>query len=134
MTQVHCPNSIGCATLLPLVAHLFSAAVIVQVVLFCLASFQALIAAFAAGIAAAVPWSRGRSVSLGILGQLAANNLLATVPAACWIAAWLALDPNTWGWVFQDGMGIALMVLVLRQFLLPNLKVTFSAVGCITSM
>ena len=63
-------------------------------------------------------------MSLGILGQLTANNLLATMPAACWIAAWLALDPNTWGWVFQDGMGIALMVLVLRQFLLPNLKVT----------
>lgn len=96
-----------------------------QVVLFSIASFQALAAIFAAGIASACPSLRGSKANLGsYLGNVAWTSLAATVPAGAWIAAWFALDVDTLGWVFQDGMGIALMLLILRQFLLPDLKVS----------
>ena len=39
-----------------------------------------------------------------------------------------------WAWPFQDAMGIALMLLILRQFQLPSIKArAVSAPACVSS-
>jgi len=50
-------------------------------------------------------------------------RLLSVLGASAVLAAWLLLDVDTWGWIFQDAMGIVYVVFVLRLGLLPNLKV-----------
>lgn len=71
-----------------------------------------------------MPELRSRHIDFGCgIGKLALHSCLSIFPAVAWIAAWFWLDPDTWGWIFQDGMGVALMLLVMRQFMLPDLKV-----------
>ncbi|KAK9818848.1 hypothetical protein WJX81_006352 [Elliptochloris bilobata] len=76
--------------------HVFA---VVLAVLFSLASMQALVALFAAALARGVPTLQGLALQLP----------LAT--------------GSGWAWPLQDLMGVALMLLILRQFRLPSIKV-----------
>jgi hypothetical protein len=48
--------------------------------------------------------------------------LLAAPLAFVVLAAWLSLDVKIWGWMFQDILGVAYVVFLLRAIALPNLK------------
>lgn len=99
----------------------------VQVALFSIASLQALSVVFATWIGKILPRLKAKKANFGwLIGEVSYHSLLALPAAVAWISAWFLVEPSTWGWIFQDGMGIALMLLVLRQFMLPNLKVTLS--------
>jgi len=50
--------------------------------------------------------------------------LLAAPLATVVLAAWLLLDGDTWGWIFQDIMGVAYVICCMRAVELPNLKVS----------
>lgn len=36
---------------------------------------------------------------------------------------WVTFRSSSWAWILQDTMGVSLLLLILRQFKLPNLKV-----------
>ena len=100
-----------------------------QVVLFCFAAFQALVAAFAALLGPALPrgW-RDRTIVLPLAGPAEALSLAACAPAAGVVIAWVLGRHAAWGWALQDAMGVSLMMLLLRQFRLPNIKVRAASI------
>lgn len=53
--------------------------------------------------------------------------ILSNAVALATVVIWLAVRDQAWAWLLQDLLGICLIVLVLRQFRLPNLKVMASA-------
>ena len=55
--------------------------------------------------------------------RIAVHALLSNGVALATVAVWLGFRDWAWAWLLQDLLGICLIVLVLRQFRLPNLKV-----------
>ena len=56
--------------------------------------------------------------------RVALHTLLSNGIAFATVAVWLVFRNWAWGWLLQDLLGVCLIVLVLRQFRLPNLKVS----------
>ena len=50
-------------------------------------------------------------------------TLAACVPATAIVAVWFLGRHTLWAWPLQDAMGVALIMLLLRQFRLPDIKV-----------
>lgn len=57
--------------------------------------------------------------------RIAVHALLSNGVALATVAVWLGFRDWAWAWLLQDLLGICLIVLVLRQFRLPNLKARF---------
>ena len=58
------------------------------------------------------------------IGQVPAHAVLSLALSTCVVALWLFFRARSWAWVLQDMLGVSLIVLVLRQFRLPDLKVS----------
>lgn len=101
-----------------------------QVVLFCLAAFQASASAFAAVFTRTFPASWQRNCQAPILGELPLTGLVAALPAAGLVVLWVSFREASWSWVLQDVLGMALSALILRQFRLPNIKVGRAGLSC----
>ena len=67
------------------------------------------------------------SVALPCLGPAPMAVVWAAGPAIGTVGAWVVLRETSWGWPLQDAMAVAMMVLVMRQFRLPSLKVHSAA-------
>lgn len=94
-----------------------------QVVMFCFAALQALAVVFAALLARALPAWRDLALGLPVVGAVEVLSIAACAPAAGVVAAWVLGRHAWWAWPLQDAMGVSLMLLLLRQFRLPNIKV-----------
>ena len=58
------------------------------------------------------------------IGPVPAHAVLSLALSTCVVAVWLFFRASPWAWVLQDVLGISLIVLVLRQFRLPDHKVS----------
>ncbi|GAB4817455.1 hypothetical protein N2152v2_004501 [Parachlorella kessleri] len=68
-------------------------------------------------------WAATTTVSLPWLGTSSVLSLVAQSVAAAVSITWVVCRHSSWAWTLQDVLGIALMLLVLQQLRLPNLKV-----------
>jgi hypothetical protein len=98
-----------------------------QVVLFCLAAVQALVYAGVPLLNSVLPVLRSRQVSLPLLGTVPLAEVLVVPCAIAITGTWALLRDAKGAWVLGDVMGVALMLLILRQMRLPNIQV------CITT-
>ncbi len=90
--------------------------------MFCFAALQALAVAFAALLGRLLPAWQDRAVGLPVVGAVEVLSLAACAPAAGVVVAWVLGRHAWWAWPLQDAMGVSLMLLLLRQFRLPNIK------------
>ncbi len=74
-------------------------------------------------------WAATTTVSLPWLGTSSVLSLVAQSVAAAVTITWVVCRHSTWAWTLQDVLGIALMLLVLQQLRLPNLKVGWVTEG-----
>ncbi|KAK9828615.1 hypothetical protein WJX72_001047 [[Myrmecia] bisecta] len=101
-------------------SHVFA---IVLTVLFCIASFQALTIALLPVPPLLCRRLQDRLWKVPMLGLVPASGVLAAGAAGAIVIAWGALRNQPGAWLLQDVMGIANMLMILRQFRLPNIKV-----------
>jgi signal peptide peptidase-like protein 2B len=102
--------------------------VLALVLLFALGGWQALAVLLTAAAGAMTPLShlpalRLPTLSLPLLGLLSPLELGGLVVSAGVTGTWLACRGAGWAWGLQDVLSVALMLLILRQIHLPNLKV-----------
>jgi hypothetical protein len=95
-----------------------------QTMMFCFAAAQALTAALGALLGRIAPQLQSLACQLWECGTVDAVTLAACVPATVMVVVWFIGRHSTWAWPLQDAMGIALIMLLLRQFRLPDIKVT----------
>ena len=95
----------------------------VQTVMFCFAAIQALTAALGALLGRITPRLQSLACQLWDCGTVDAVTLTACVPATVMVVVWFIGRHSMWAWPLQDAMGIALIMLLLRQFRLPDIKV-----------
>ena len=95
-----------------------------QVVLFAVGAGQTLAYLLLLGLLHVAPtkWAHAE-VALPRLGACSPLALAANSMAAAVAAAWFVGRHAGWAWILQDLLGISLMVVVLQQLRLPNLKV-----------
>lgn len=91
--------------------------------MFSFAGIQALTVVVAAGLLWAVPSLGGRSLALPRLGPVALASFLAFLASVAAVVVWAIWREADWSWPIQDAMGVSLMLLMLRQLRLPNIKV-----------
>ncbi|PSC70351.1 signal peptide peptidase-like 3 [Micractinium conductrix] len=72
---------------------------------------------------ASSPRWRAAYVRLPWTGLVPANGVLATAAGSALCATWAAFHDEAWSWPLQDLMGICFMLVILKQFSLPNLRV-----------
>ena len=95
-----------------------------QLTVFCIASAQAIIIGLTTVLECSVPHLREThfvvprtkwtvSAPVAILGP----------PVAALVIIWALCRQETWAWPIQDAMGLSMMLLILRQFRLPSIKV-----------
>lgn len=94
-----------------------------QTVMFCFAAIQALTAALGALLGRIAPRLQSLACQLWDCGIVDAVTLTACVPATVMVVVWFIGRHSMWAWPLQDAMGIALIMLLLRQFRLPDIKV-----------
>lgn len=66
---------------------------------------------------------RASHMRLPWAGVVPVNGVLATAGGGALCAVWAVWHNAPWSWPLQDIMGICFMLVILRQFFLPNLKV-----------
>ncbi|KAL4448488.1 hypothetical protein ABPG75_005707 [Micractinium tetrahymenae] len=69
------------------------------------------------------PQWRAAHLRLPWAGLVPANGVLAAAVAGLLCAIWAVWHNAPWSWPLQDAMGVCFMVVILKQFFLPNLKV-----------
>jgi hypothetical protein len=99
---------------------------LVQTVMFCIGALQALALALSAALGRCLPGWQGHNSTPPLLGPVDSLSLAASLPAAAIVVVWFFARHAAWAWPLQDAMGISLMLLLLRQFRLPNIKVHIS--------
>ncbi|CAL8468855.1 g8396 [Coccomyxa elongata] len=100
--------------------HIFA---VVLTVMFCFGALQALTIALSAMFGRCASGWQGHHSVLPVVGQVDSLSLAASLPAAVTVIVWFCARRTSWAWPLQDAMGISLMLLLLRQFRLPNIKV-----------
>lgn len=97
---------------------------LVQTVMFCWAAVQSLTTAISAALGACCgPRCQGRTIGLPVIGPVEGLSIAAFVPALVLVVVWGIFRQSAWAWPLQDAMGVSLILLLLRQFRLPNIKV-----------
>ena len=99
-------------------AHAF-----LQTVMFSFAAIQALTAVLSACFGRIAPRLQSLACELWGCGTIDYVTLAACVPATLIVVVWFVGRHTTWAWPLQDAMGVALIMLLLRQFRLPDIKV-----------
>ena len=94
-----------------------------QTVMFCFAAVQALTAALSAALGCAMPRLQSLACQLWGCGIMDYATLAACLPATGIVVVWFIGRHTMWAWPLQDAMGVSLIVLLLRQFRLPDIKV-----------
>lgn len=90
-----------------------------QMGLFSLGAIQAL----AAAVTPLCAWVLPRQTIQPPIGKVPVHAVLSFGLSILTVTIWLLFRSTSWAWVLQDLLGISLIVMVLRQFRLPNLKV-----------
>ncbi len=90
-----------------------------QLGLFSLGAVQAL----AAALTPLCSWLLPHQTLHPPIGQIPAHAVLSLGISLGVVTVWLVFRSSAWAWVLQDLLGISLIVLVLRQFRLPDIKV-----------
>jgi len=96
-----------------------------QTVMFCFAAIQALTATLSAAFGQIAPRMQSLTCQLWGCGTIDYVTLAACVPATIAVVVWFIGRHTMWAWSLQDAMGISLIMLLLRQFRLPDIKVGF---------
>ena len=91
----------------------------VQMGLFSLGAVQAL----AAALYPLCSWLLPDQTLHPPIGQVSAHAVLSLGISLGVVAVWLVFRSSAWAWLLQDLLGITLIVMVLRQFRLPDIKV-----------
>ncbi|KAL0029595.1 hypothetical protein WJX79_006932 [Trebouxia sp. C0005] len=110
---------IASGSLLLLYFFLDTAFYVVLMGLFSLGAVQAL----AAALAPLCSWLLPHQTLHPPIGQIPAHAVLSLGISLGVVAVWLVFRSYAWAWVLQDLLGISLIVMVLRQFRLPDIKV-----------
>ena len=101
-----------------------------QTVMFCFASIQALTAALSAALGHVAPRLQSLACQLWGCGIMDYATLAACLPATVIVVVWFIGRHTLWAWPLQDAMGVALIMLLLRQFRLPDIKVDPQCCWC----
>ena len=91
--------------------------------MFSFAAIQALTAVLSACFGRIAPRLQSLACELWGCGTIDCVTLLASVPATLIVVVWFVGRHTVWAWPLQDAMGVALIMLLLRQFRLPDIKV-----------
>ena len=94
-----------------------------QTVMFSFAAIQALTAVLSACFGRIAPRLQSLAYELWGCGTIDYVTLAACVPATLMVVVWFVGRHTAWAWPLQDAMGVALIMLLLRQFRLPDIKV-----------
>ena len=94
-----------------------------QTVMFSFAAIQALTAVLSACFGRIAPRLQSLACELWGCGTIDYVTLAACVPATLVVVVWFVGRHAVWAWPLQDAMGVALIMLLLRQFRLPDIKV-----------
>lgn len=92
----------------------------VQMVLFSLSGIQAL----ATALTPLCAWLLPHQTINPPIGRVPVHAILSFGLSVATVAVWLSFQTSSWAWALQDLLGISLIVMVLRQLRLPNLKVS----------
>ena len=102
--------------------------------MFCFAAIQALTAALGALLGRIAPRLQSLACQLWDCGTVDTVTLAACVPATVTVVVWFIGRHSMWAWPLQDAMGIALIMLLLRQFRLPDIKVGILLLSIVSSV
>jgi len=91
----------------------------VQMGLFSLGAIQAL----AAALTPLCSWLLPHQSIHPSIGQVPVHAVLSLSLSTAVVAVWLVFRSSSWAWALQDLLGVSLIVMVLRQFRLPDIKV-----------
>ena len=91
-----------------------------QIMLFSMGGVQALAAALTPLCAWLLPH---QSINPPI-GEVFVHAILSFSLSIATVAVWLIFRTSSWAWILQDLLGMSLIVMVLRHFRLPNIKVS----------
>lgn len=97
-----------------------------QTVMFCFAAIQALTAALSAAFGRIAPRMQSLACEVWGCGTMDYVTLAACIPATVAVVVWFVERHTMWAWPLQDAMGMALIMLLLRQFRLPDIKVNLA--------
>lgn len=103
-----------------------SACRLLQMLMFSIGAMQALAAALSPACRWCVPQQKvllTQNRHSWLPQHIAVHVLLSSTLAAATVIIWLACRSTAWAWLLQDLLGVCLIVLLLRQFRLPSLKV-----------
>lgn len=90
-----------------------------QIVLFSFGGVQAL----AAALTPLCAWLLPHQTINPPHGEVFVHLILSFGLSTATVAVWLIFRASSWAWIVQDLLGMSLIVMVLRQFRLPNIKV-----------
>ncbi|KAL3137714.1 hypothetical protein ABBQ38_004981 [Trebouxia sp. C0009 RCD-2024] len=110
---------IASGSLLLLYLFLDKAVYIILMVLFSLSGIQAL----AAALTPLCAWLLPHQTINPPIGRVPVHATMSLGLSVATVAVWLAFRTSSWAWALQDLLGVSLIVMVLRQLRLPNLKV-----------
>lgn len=96
---------------------------LLQTVMFCFAAIQALTAALSAALGSVMPRLQSLACQLWGCGIMDYATLAACLPATVIVVVWFVGRHTMWAWPLQDAMGVSLIMLLLRQFRLPDIRV-----------
>ena len=91
-----------------------------QIVLFSMGGVQAL----AAALTPLCAWLLPHQTINPPIGEVFVHSILSFGLSIATVAVWLIFRTSSWAWIVQDLLGMSLIVMVLRQFRLPNIKVS----------
>ena len=91
-----------------------------QMGLFSLGAVQAL----AAALIPLCAWLLPHQTITPPIGEVHVHAILSLGLSVATVAVWLVFRTSSWAWALQDLLGMSLIVMVLRQFRLPNIKVS----------
>lgn len=111
-------------THLPLTNHPLPCCDSMQIVLFAFGSWQTLSLVLWLLLIKLAPeaWGKAR-LTLPLLGRVGLLQLVSGATAAAVAGAWFVWRHSHWAWALQDVLGISLMLVILQQLRLPNLRV-----------
>ena len=91
-----------------------------QIILFSFGAVQAM----AAALTPLCAWLLPHQTINPPHGEVFVHVILSFGLAIATVAVWLIFRASSWAWIVQDLLGMSLIVMVLRQFRLPNIKVS----------
>ena len=114
---------VASSVLLTLFLFMSELFMILLILIFALAAFQSLLYFTQPMIESIFPSLRSEKVEYPLLGENPKSSLIGIPLSLFVVVIWVVFRHSNWSWMLQDLMGVSLMVFILRQFRLPNLRV-----------